>query len=433
MLNLRAFQNESLSFDNYYNHTFATYRGLISQLYSGYQLEDFDANSLISLQDIFAANGYQTAFINTEPNNTDFTKYLNNLRFDELVTDQSRSNAIADTISDKDAYDLLFETVQAQHATGTPFFTAIYTFGTHVSLDGIDATYGNGEDPLLNRFYNVDQQFGAFLEKFKNSDLFEDTILIFTTDHATYVDDDFLHTFSADSRTYAALDEIPLYVYYKGVQPESVDVNGRNSLNLTPTILDYLDLSGPNYFLGESLFAPQNEDFSYTTLFYDPSCYLNSVNSTITSLTSDEYIAFSDLLLRYFSAKGSVSLLENETSIPNKETFISAAVTDDATMMEISFVPDNTYENISFAVWSAEDDQDDLMWYPGELTADNSWQCSVPIADHSGPGMYYIHAYNMADVSNGFVAATLFVVPDSPQSDEAAYDVNAGYGVDAAA
>ena len=52
MPNMAAYQKKSLNFTNYYNHTFATYRGLIGQLYSGYQLQNYDSNKLISIQDI---------------------------------------------------------------------------------------------------------------------------------------------------------------------------------------------------------------------------------------------------------------------------------------------------------------------------------------------------------------------------------------------
>ncbi|WP_238140785.1 sulfatase-like hydrolase/transferase, partial [Streptococcus suis] len=76
MPNLKKFQESSLTFENYYNHTFATYRGLIGQLYSGYQLDNYESNTLTSLQGVLGDKGYQTTFINTEPNNTQFTSYL---------------------------------------------------------------------------------------------------------------------------------------------------------------------------------------------------------------------------------------------------------------------------------------------------------------------------------------------------------------------
>ena len=53
---------------------------------------------------------------------------------------------MANTISDKDAYEILFDSAMEQSASGVPFFLAIYTFGTHASLDSADETFGDGTD-----------------------------------------------------------------------------------------------------------------------------------------------------------------------------------------------------------------------------------------------------------------------------------------------
>lgn len=44
MPNVEFYEQNSLKFNNYYNQTAATYRGLRSQLYSGYQLLNYDKN-----------------------------------------------------------------------------------------------------------------------------------------------------------------------------------------------------------------------------------------------------------------------------------------------------------------------------------------------------------------------------------------------------
>lgn len=258
MPNVAQYQQKTLNFTNYYNHTFATYRGLIGQLYSGYQLENFDTNALISLQSILGDQGYNTFWINTEPNNAEFTSYLESFAFDQLVGDPSFAcNGKSDTMTDKEAYEVLYETVEQQAASGEPYFLGMYTFGTHVSLDSPDEKFGDGQDAELNKFYNLDYQFGKFMEKFVNSPVSENTILIFTTDHATYNDDSFMAAFPDYKRDQAALDKIPLFFYYDEIQPETIDVDGRNTICLAATILDYLDISAPNYFIGSSLFSGQ--------------------------------------------------------------------------------------------------------------------------------------------------------------------------------
>lgn len=246
--NLRNIQSVSLRFDNYYNHTFATYAGIIGQLYSGYQLKNSDKNYLISLPQILEGFGYQTAFINTEPKNREFTTYLGNLGFEKVIS--APINKSLGVSSDKNAYRKLFDEMNSQGEK--PFLLTMYTFGTHIGMDGFEKKFGDGKDRLLNRFHDMDFQFGKFIDEFNKSKFSENTIVIFTTDHATFVDDEYRSSFPKNTRVQGNLDRIPLFIYYKGINPEVINVDGKNSVNLTPTILDYLDYSAGNYFLGQS-------------------------------------------------------------------------------------------------------------------------------------------------------------------------------------
>ena len=257
MPNVRSYEDQSVDFESYFNHTAATYRGIIGQLFSGYQNNNLDQNHLASIQSIMKDQGYYTSFINTEMNNIQFTGYLNDLGFDAVIGKDSDSY-----LTDKEAYDLLLQTAEDQSSKGQPFFTTIYTFNTHVSLDSDDEKYGNGSEAELNKFYNCDYQFGRFMDAFNNSDLADNTIIVFTADHCTYLDDAFRSAFPDTVRVHSFLDRIPFLIYYKGVTPQKISADGRNSLCMVPTILDYLDISAPNYFLGNSLFININNDSS---------------------------------------------------------------------------------------------------------------------------------------------------------------------------
>ena len=255
MPNLKKYQNKSITFNNYYDHTAATYRGIVGQLFSSYQLENNDKNSLIGIQHILQSYDYDTAFINTEPDNKDFVKYLEDFTFNKVLTSDNL-NGNNNSITDQAAYDLLFDTAIKYNNQNKPFLLSIYTFGTHASFDSPDYEYGDGTNPMLNKFYNLDNAFGKFMDKFNNSPLYDNTIIVFTADHATYTDLDWATTFNGYYDRYDDfIDEIPLYIYHKDVESKQIDVNGRNSLDLAPTVLDYVDISGENYFLGKSLFS----------------------------------------------------------------------------------------------------------------------------------------------------------------------------------
>lgn len=301
--NMAEYQKKSVSFDNYYNHTAATYRGLTGQLYSGYQLNDFDTNGLVSIQSIFSDLGYHTSFFNVEPHNVEFTSYLENLGFDEVrIDDTYECNGMVNTVSDKDAYQILFDAAEEQAQTGEPFFMTIYTFGTHTSLDSTDMQYGDGSNELLNKFYDADYQFGRFMDKLENSTLADNTIVIMTTDHATYQDDSFMNTFTGYYRYAGFCDEIPFFIYYKGVEAEVIDVNGRNTLNMVPTVLDFLDISAPNHFLGTSLFASEASSVLETS-FTDSYVFMDTEDSQITTKSGEDYWDFMLELQEYYYIK----------------------------------------------------------------------------------------------------------------------------------
>ena len=295
--NLRNIQSVSLRFDNYYNHTFATYAGIIGQLYSGYQLKNSDKNYLISLPQILEGFGYQTAFINTEPKNREFTTYLGNLGFEKVIS--APINKSLGVSSDKNAYRKLFDEMNSQGEK--PFLLTMYTFGTHIGMDGFEKKFGDGKDRLLNRFHDMDFQFGKFIDEFNKSKFSENTIVIFTTDHATFVDDEYRSSFPKNTRVQGNLDKIPLFIYYKGINPEVINVDGKNSVNLTPTILDYLDYSAGNYFLGQSLFSKSENNSIYSTLFVSELTYRTTKGNKISEIPKDEKEETEQKVSEYYS------------------------------------------------------------------------------------------------------------------------------------
>ena len=68
MPNVAYYMENGLSFQNYYDHTAATFRGLIGQLYSSHQYNNGDTNLLVSIQEVLSQRGYETTFVNPEPN-----------------------------------------------------------------------------------------------------------------------------------------------------------------------------------------------------------------------------------------------------------------------------------------------------------------------------------------------------------------------------
>mgnify|MGYP003294589207 CR=1 FL=1 len=198
--------------------------------------------------------------------------------------------------------ELLFHTAEEHANDVNPFFISIYTFGTHASFDTRGERFGDGTLDELNKFYDMDINFGKFIEKFDNSPLADNTIIIFTADHATYQDGPFNVAFPDNEREMNSCDEIPLMIYYKGIEPEVIDVNGRNTLGMTPTVLDYLDISEPNYFLGTSLFSNKTGSL-FETSYTDTYVYYSTKDSKITLLEGEDLELFNKMLQEYYITK----------------------------------------------------------------------------------------------------------------------------------
>lgn len=300
MPNVRYYEQNSLWFTNYYNHTAATYRGILGQLYSGHQYNNLDENPLISMQQIMGENGYETTMINTEPNNSDFSKYLESLGFDEVVTDEETE----DWITDDKAYSLLENTLLEKRKSEQPQFIVIYTFGTHVTLDNTTHKYGDGSNGLLNRFANDDYYFGEFMSQFAGNDEFDDLAVVFTSDHCTNEDEDFIKTFEPEYRRDDFFcDKVPFFIWYNGVNATKLDAGGRNSLCMAPTVLDYFDIDGANYFLGRSLFTENDGNFLLDKVYSIPDSdyYKYTSIDSVRDLTEQERNESVPLIQKYMS------------------------------------------------------------------------------------------------------------------------------------
>ena len=301
---LRHWQEKSLSFSNYYNHTVATYRGIISQLFSGYQLKNTDSNNLVSIQGMLSGRGYRTEFLNVEPMNATFTGYLEKLGFEEVrAAIRGNGDPQSSIITDKEAYESLLERAVENAKKQAPFFICMYSVGTHVSFDSPDVKYGDGSSPMLNKFFNLDTQFNKFMEEFEKLPVSNGTLVVFTADHCTVEEDEYLRTFSMKNRSSMA-DAIPLFFYYPGIEPGEIDADGRNSIDLVPTLLDYLDMDGENYFLGNSMFSVRGDNGNeFDTVFFDGSKLETTVGGGAPSpLEAGQEKIIRDKLSDYFKA-----------------------------------------------------------------------------------------------------------------------------------
>ena len=68
-------------------------------------------------------------------------------------------------------------------------------------------------------------------------------------------------------------------------------------------------------------------------------------------------------------------------------------------------------QNVQFAVWSEDNDQDDLIWYQAKRNSGGTWEALADIKNHRTAGKYQVHVY--ATLANGtlkFLGSESFVI-----------------------
>lgn len=285
--NLYKLRQNSLYFENYYNHTAPTFRGLRGQLISGFvraansdvntmsqrRLEQLFKNSSESLPSIFNDKNYDTVFLGPHPSDDKLYLYMKATGFKNVRTSDDYNNEKKHypTLSDYDVFKFLSDIIVEEKSIDHNFFISMYNVETHHGMIVKDHIYGNGDNDFFNKFHNFDFQLGNFIEWFNSSKVSDDTILVITADHSSYAVPLFEKTFQFKSHSRSMfVDKIPFIVYKKGALADSsliINAHGRNSLCLAPTLLDLMAIDGvKTHFLGSSLFVENYSEFEHLSV-----------------------------------------------------------------------------------------------------------------------------------------------------------------------
>jgi len=292
--NMSYFMDIGLWFDNYYNHTAATYRGLRGQLGSSYQyaggeklgfdlnaddMEKLSKSAIVFLPEILLENSYHSYFICAHKRSYGLVKYLEQMGFDKVF---SAGDFIADDrdLTDGEIFYYLADLIKSKRLE-EPYFIGFYNVGTHM---GYSTRYTVYENPVganhmeLNNLHEYDRRFGEFMKKIEKDDTLKNKMaVILTTDHAFPPTADKLAIFHEFRNHF--MDRVPFVIWYEGVKPTRMDVNGKNSLDFAPTLLNWLRIDkAHNYFLGCSLYdeaCPYNFEYIHNegNLFFSTNPY----------------------------------------------------------------------------------------------------------------------------------------------------------------
>ncbi|MBV1879905.1 MAG: LTA synthase family protein [Pseudomonadales bacterium] len=293
--NITAFaeSKNAMVVDNYFNHTAATYRGLHGQLcslypwYGGVAGWQTDHNKLPAinyycLSHIFNAQEYQTIFFDSHRQHSAYVdEMMHTLKFSAVWTAENLTEAYmdgveparSDAFSDNQFYQAFIGFLRAREAEqgkNQPFFAALYSLGTHAFIDiSVDGKkYGDGKNNALNTIHNLDHAFGEFWAYFKNSPYAQNTVVIFTSDHAHYPEKSFVKAFEGEDYQRLFVDRVPLIIYDPGRQlPDRYDAKVATSIDFAPSLVHYLGIANQrNAFIGRSFFETKRQQYGHLAI-----------------------------------------------------------------------------------------------------------------------------------------------------------------------
>ncbi len=182
-----------------------------------------------------------------------------------------------------------------------PFTVTISTADLHPTfkLPEDYSPYKEANNNILDLVYTSDKALGLFLDYFKNSNYFNNTVLIVTADHPIVPAVEYQKLVEGKTEMHL-YDEIPLFIYDPiHVLPREINITS-SSVDLLPSILHLLGVNVPNPFEGRSIFelkarlSSQNILGSHSyNLFYrynDENHFFNSGNYECDNQTNSSHL-----------------------------------------------------------------------------------------------------------------------------------------------
>jgi phosphoglycerol transferase MdoB-like AlkP superfamily enzyme len=279
MPNLNRYVHEGVYFSQFYANSYRTDRGTLCT-WSGYP--SFPTSSVMKIPSktrflpglarSLREEGYQTSYLyGGDINFTNMRSYLVSGGFSDLTwkDDYTKEEQTSAKWGVRD--DITFQTLtELTQTMRQPFLIGYSTLSSHVPWD---VPIHHFDDEVLNAFYYLDQCVGNFIQQLRQSDLWNNTLVIMLPDHGI---------------VYAGLDEsnpllnhIPM-LWVGGVikQPRRIE-QVCNQTDLPATLLGQLGIAHDDYTFSRDVlsvtyknpFAIHTYDDGYTII--DSASFVN--------------------------------------------------------------------------------------------------------------------------------------------------------------
>ena len=257
-------KGEGVYFDNLFANSFRTDRGTVAVL-SGFPAQTkmsvmklpVKSQRLPSIARSLRREGYATSFYyGGDLNFTNTASYLYGTGFDRL-TWQKDLHFDAPTskwgYADDVVIDAFTDHVLAEAASQRPFFAAMLTLSSH---EPFDVPFAKFDDPMLNAMAFTDACLGRFVERVRQTPVWDDLLVILIADHA------YPYPYGI-ANSDALRHRIPMLWLGGAVRrPAVVETYGSQS-DLAATLLAQLGIAHGDFLFSRDLLDPARPKFGY--------------------------------------------------------------------------------------------------------------------------------------------------------------------------
>ena len=267
-VNLDTLGANGVLFTNFYANSFRTDRGIVSIL-SGYPAQPTNSimkyprksQSLPSISGALARNGYNLQYVyGGDANFTNMRSYLTAMGFENIISDADFP--LSQKLSKWGAHDdVMFDKIATQLEAGgeqEPFLKVIQTSSSHEPFEV--PGFSKLEDERLNSIAYTDSCLQVFINRYKNTPYWENTLFVLVPDHAMQYPVD-LDVFSVERY------KIPLVLYgpalaQKGVRIDTIG----GQIDIAATLLGQLGLPHNEFAFSKDILNPANPHFAFFTV-----------------------------------------------------------------------------------------------------------------------------------------------------------------------
>jgi phosphoglycerol transferase MdoB-like AlkP superfamily enzyme len=263
-VNMDKLGKEGILFTNFYANSFRTDRGLVS-IIAGYPAQPTmsimkypkKTESLPSISRSLKGVGYDLQYYyGGDADFTNMRSFLLSAGFNRIVSD--KDFPVQERLSKWGAHDhILFSRFLSdlENKPREPFMKIIQTSSSH---EPFDVPYHRLEDPFLNAIAYTDSCLGDFISRFRQTDLWEHTLVVLVPDHAGS------YPYPTDNLSPERY-QIPL-IWTGGAikSPVKIDTCG-SQIDIAATLLSQLGIPHDEFTFSKNLLNPASPHYAFFT------------------------------------------------------------------------------------------------------------------------------------------------------------------------